>query len=442
MAFPKFPYTDFHRLNADWILETVKAASAAVAESLEAVRTALSDAVLYISQTKTAQEQRTACGNIGAVSYHTQSASPADRTVARANLQAVGYEAQTLTEAEKTQARTNIGAISSGDIPPAANAVLYTEQSLTELQKAQARNNIEAASSSQYNTLNGRVHSLEDSAVKYTSQNLTNEQKAQARTNIGAISSGDIPPAPSAVLYTTQQLSDSQQAQARNNIGAISESALPDDYTLTVSENEQGTGYGVTGSLSEASRAGGRVFIVLAQSGRTREALADLVDSGGAVISASAYFSEFFAVDSTIPNTITQVVITANGATVTDIQQRQVPQPAPLGADMGKVLTASRNGAGWQEPGPVRNTVSGATPTITPVNNNIYICGTVTDLTIDTFPTTGMWSIVFVSGATATSTDFPVTINGLDDFVPETNTRYEINVLDGWAVVGSWEVTA
>lgn len=474
MPFNMFPYSNLHNLNLDWILNTVKTMAAAVEAAATTVETYaarlsqvetnvqaitpaangavrhdvsqsldtanrrraavnihavsydavllnadeqaqarsnigaaassaipdVSDVVRVTAQTFTADEQRTACGNIKAVSYNTQSVSPADRTVARANLQAVGYEAQTLTEAEKTQARSNIGALGSSDIPAPEGAVLYTAQTLTD------------------------------------------GQKQQARTNIGAMGSSDIPDVSDVVRYSAQSLTDQQKARARYNIGAISESALPDDYTITVSENEQGTGYDVTGSLSEASRAGDRVFIVLAQSGRTREALADLVDSGGVVISASAYFTEFSDVASTIPNTITRVIITNSGATVTDIQQRQVPQPSPLGNDAGKCLVAGRGACSWEQITPVVNTVAGTTPTITPADNNIYNCGEVTSLTISSAPATGAYSIVFTSGATATTTTIPATILGLETFAAEANTIYEINVLDNRAVVGSWAVSA
>lgn len=86
--------------------------------------------------------------------------------------------------------------------------------------------------------------------------------------------------------------------------------------------------------------------------------------------------------------------------------------------------------------------VTGATPTVTPENNKRYQCGTLTSLTISTPPATGEYSIVFTSGATATTTTIPATILGLENFAPEVNTVYEINVLDNRAVVGSWAVSA
>ena len=86
--------------------------------------------------------------------------------------------------------------------------------------------------------------------------------------------------------------------------------------------------------------------------------------------------------------------------------------------------------------------VSGSDAVIYAQDNTIYQCGELTSLTIDSYPASGMFAIVFTSGATATTTTFPATILGLEDFAAEANTTYEINVLDGRAVVGSWEVSA
>lgn len=85
--------------------------------------------------------------------------------------------------------------------------------------------------------------------------------------------------------------------------------------------------------------------------------------------------------------------------------------------------------------------VSGATPTIEPVDNGWYTCGELTSLTISNPPNTGNYDIVFTSGATPTTTIIPATILGLENFVPEANTVYEINVLDNRAVYGEWAVS-
>lgn len=78
---------------------------------------------------------------------------------------------------------------------------------------------------------------------------------------------------------------------------------------------------------------------------------------------------------------------------------------------------------------------------ITPENNKIYQCGTLTSLTITNPPATGAYSIIFTSGNTATTTVIPNTMLGLEDFAAEANTIYEINVFDNRAVVGSWAVS-
>lgn len=86
--------------------------------------------------------------------------------------------------------------------------------------------------------------------------------------------------------------------------------------------------------------------------------------------------------------------------------------------------------------------ISETTAIITPAANTIYNCDELTSLTITNPPASGAYSIVFTSGSTPTVTTFPATILGLEDFAPEANTLYEINVLDNRAVVGSWAVTS
>ena len=87
-------------------------------------------------------------------------------------------------------------------------------------------------------------------------------------------------------------------------------------------------------------------------------------------------------------------------------------------------------------------TVTGATPTIAAAANTIYKCGEITSLTISSFPATGEFAVIFISGATPTSFTPPESMVMPDDFNIEANTRYEINVYDGYAVVASWAVSA
>ena len=109
-----------------------------------------------------------------------------------------------------------------------------------------------------------------------------------------------------------------------------------------------------------------------------------------------------------------------------------------------KVIKTALDG---KEPLHNTTTVSGATPTITGVENTRYICGECSTLTI-TAPASGCIDVVFESGSTPTvltvsSAKTGVTAikwaNGFDPTALEANTTYEINILDGeFGVVGSW----
>lgn len=91
---------------------------------------------------------------------------------------------------------------------------------------------------------------------------------------------------------------------------------------------------------------------------------------------------------------------------------------------------------------PTTQNIAGTSATITPIDNTIYQCGELTDITITNPPATGMYVIIFTSGSTPTTSTFPSSIIGIEQFSAEANTRYEINVKDSYALVGSWEVSA
>ena len=110
--------------------------------------------------------------------------------------------------------------------------------------------------------------------------------------------------------------------------------------------------------------------------------------------------------------------------------------------EMSEMLGELDTAVGDKQDATLSITVTGSDVTITPVDNTVYHCGELTSLTINNPPAHGAYSIVFTSGATATTTTFPATILGLEDFAAEANTLYEINVLDNRAVVGSWAVSA
>lgn len=86
-------------------------------------------------------------------------------------------------------------------------------------------------------------------------------------------------------------------------------------------------------------------------------------------------------------------------------------------------------------------TVTGATPNIVGEENKRYICGEVSTITISA-PQTGMIDVVFISGSTpATLTTTGITFPVWFDGTLNANTRYEVNVLDGYGVVTTWQTT-
>lgn len=85
--------------------------------------------------------------------------------------------------------------------------------------------------------------------------------------------------------------------------------------------------------------------------------------------------------------------------------------------------------------GIVHTTIIGATPTITPEDNNFYHCGTLTSLTLNNPSSAEKYSILFISGST------PTVVTGIDNFTVEANKRYKINVEYGYATFDSWTVS-
>jgi uncharacterized membrane protein len=107
------------------------------------------------------------------------------------------------------------------------------------------------------------------------------------------------------------------------------------------------------------------------------------------------------------------------------------------------IASALTGGGGGGGDNAIREVVTGATPTISPVANHIYLCETtLTSLTIVNPPATGYWDVVFESGATATTVTIPATVlfntsDGKMDSI-EKNRVYEINVMDNRAIACDW----
>lgn len=74
-------------------------------------------------------------------------------------------------------------------------------------------------------------------------------------------------------------------------------------------------------------------------------------------------------------------------------------------------------------------------------DRTIYHCGELSALTLSGFPASGAFVLVFTSGTQATTLTVPQSLNMPAAFTVEANTRYEINVLDGYAVCAGWAVS-
>ena len=94
-----------------------------------------------------------------------------------------------------------------------------------------------------------------------------------------------------------------------------------------------------------------------------------------------------------------------------------------------------------EKPGVVTDTTSASITLASAEDNTIYEYGELSALTVTAIANPGDFVIRFTSGATPTTTSFPASMVFPEAFAAEANTRYEINVSNGYAVVGAWPTT-
>lgn len=419
MAYPTYPYTDFHRLNGDYLLEKVNQAAAdaktaqenaeaAIATAAEAGEAALT-AVRYEEQQLTDAQKEQARENIDAADTSVYG------SIARISSTSVRTVAQELSSAEKAQARENIDAASVSQLPDFSDVVRTSVQTLTDGQKAQARTNIGAVDLSSYNTdmdqvdaalegqeerisdletsdttQAGQISALQDdtaSVVKYTVQTLTEAQKLRARLNIGAAAGGD----PTSGVLQANIVEDSQGNYTLDGMAPEElADALLQDYTP--------------------------VFVFLFPYDQSY--VMSLTDLRAREVG---------------PQTYTITGTTLYNRIIYDVVIQIISGEASITINTEPVDY------------PVRQAVTGTAVTIIPLPGMFYDCtDTITDLQINT-PSPDVyhrgWTVRFTTGSTAPRTIIPATIRGIETFAAEANTTYEINVLDNLAVIGSWAVT-
>ena len=138
MAYPNFPYTDFHRLNADWILKTVRACAQKVKEAAQTVET-YADRLLQVEIDVTllqgaVNNMQTAVN--GSVRYDiSQNIDAANQMCACTNIKAVCYgDLAQLPASQATQARFNINAPSVRDVEDVSNVATAAQNTANAAQ--------------------------------------------------------------------------------------------------------------------------------------------------------------------------------------------------------------------------------------------------------------------------------------------------------------------
>ena len=107
-----------------------------------------------------------------------------------------------------------------------------------------------------------------------------------------------------------------------------------------------------------------------------------------------------------------------------------------------KIITAALNGkadttalSDYEQKPTVVTDLSSTSITLEAAANTVYNYGTLTALTVSSFPAQGKFWIWFTSGSTATTTV------GISNFVAEANKVYKITVENGFATYDSWATT-
>ena len=90
---------------------------------------------------------------------------------------------------------------------------------------------------------------------------------------------------------------------------------------------------------------------------------------------------------------------------------------------------------------PFKVTITGTSPSISINDNTIYTCSsTLTSLTL-TDTNNKDFSVIFTSGVTPTVLTVPSNLHLPDQFEVDSDTRYELNVSNNYAVIGAWAVS-
>lgn len=392
MAFNMFPYSNLHRLNTDWVLEQIRNAAQAVQDAKEEV-----DAAVAVME------------------GYDEHLSILDQGVASnaGQIQTVASNLSTLAGTVATQG-DRINSINTGLTDLAGHAVQTYEQEFSDAEKAQARTNIGAVALSAYNTNNNRVNSI----LEYQG----NQISALAPVTFTLNDSGTWP---------AQSIPEANRAAI-----LLAKNTLVNKTTLVYATITQQTYQELPSGFIVAMACVGDNIL----SGTFEQAYYDAVNQEYETISATITVDTVhwtWDMSCKYGTDVSAADIVNATASMTASQQEQTRGNigAASAAEQAQLITRVTNVEG------IKVTKGVTTDTLTPeINHNYVYANALTSLTITNPPSTGAYSIVFTSGATATTTTIPATILGLETFTAEANTIYEINVLDNRAVVGKWAV--
>lgn len=381
MAF-KFPFTNYHELNLTWVLDQLKALfeqseeNVTTIETYENRLTAVETEIPGISET--ASEASRAAAAAGSLA---ETAKTTADTAQNNAIQAQGLAGTARQEAQAAQTAAN-------EATQAAQQAQATAQNF-DGRITQAENDASQALEAS-RSFENRVQSAITTANN-ASQTATNAQGIAMRADQNA----------GAALDKIGDLSDLTTEAKQNLVAAINEAAA----------SGGGGGGGTTNynSLTNKPQINGHTL-----SGNKTAAQLGL------------------ATPSDIPEVPVQSVNGKTGAVV--LSASDIGDDSSNVADKLSALDIEKaDKTNYQN-------VSGSTLTLAPaVDNTIYLCGTLTELSV-TAPTTGLFGIMFTSGTTPTVVNFNNSITMPSDW-PSTldaSTIYEINVLNGFGVWQSW----
>ena len=458
MPFQFWPYTNFQNLNLDWILKKVKEAVDTATEASEDIDEALTTARQANTKADNAVSDASGALDLANNAYTTAHEAAGDASTALDNSVVAIERADTANTTATTAITTATSANSTANTANStANNALSTAQQAVSIANAASKETqiIMLGTASSFMDVSGNTLTRAQILTRLAN----GENLYFVKADTGAVY--DL------IEYSSNQFSIYHVNRNTTNATSIHIITVPSSGTIGSNTYPFPSGGGegglfiITGTL--AGTSGNYYYTLNKTAAQIGTAMGDGLlpcvvidaDTGGSSNTDLHYYilSEYQDDGEDIYITFSKVVGSYSNRYVyvlsyvesehkayasSDSVTNTVKYSSQSLTDPQKAQARTNIGASAET---VRETVSGATATIDAEVDTLYLCGTMTALTIDTFPPTGIFSVVFTSGSTATTLTVPNTLIMPDGFTVEANKRYEINVLDGYVVAAEWSVT-